>query len=224
MATVPAHGWTHGLGTRRRLYVYLQAACTNPNIPNVNALVVVGPNGFDPRKALPGSGKGPVAAECGQLELSRAPDHGEAQQRTAHARHLLLVTATRSTTLRIEAIRYWWTLTICGRTRASSSFDERHLATVSYVYQLPLKNFPRNFVDLVEERQPDADAPPKASCCSKLSNEILDGWELSGVTLYSFGNAVHGDQQRRGTPGISLTDNAGVSERTGRRRIGIPTW
>jgi hypothetical protein len=98
--------------------------------------------------------------------------------------------------------------------KASSSFDERHLATVSYVYQLPLKNFPRNFVDLVEERQPDADAPPKASCCSKLSNEILDGWELSGVTLYASGTPFTVINSA-GNTGISLTDNAGVSSGLG---------
>jgi hypothetical protein len=43
--------------------------------------------------------------------------------------------------------------------KASSSFDERHLATLSYVYQLPLKDFPRNFSDWANERPQDADAP-----------------------------------------------------------------
>ena len=31
--------------------------------------------------------------------------------------------------------------------RASSNFDERHLVNISYVYQLPLKDFPRRFMD-----------------------------------------------------------------------------
>ncbi len=50
-------------------YQYLQAACTNPNIPNVNSL---------PGPALPGSGEGSLVAECGQFELSRISGHNAA--------------------------------------------------------------------------------------------------------------------------------------------------
>src|SRR5208283_5423017 len=99
--------------------------------------------------------------------------------------------------------------------KASSSFDERHLATISYVYQLPLKNFPRNFIDLVEERGPqDPAAPPKAPCCSTLTNVLLDGWEVSGVTLFQSGTPFTVINSA-GNTGISLTDNAGVSSGLG---------
>jgi hypothetical protein len=100
--------------------------------------------------------------------------------------------------------------------KASSSFDERHLATISYVYKLPLKNFPRNFIDVVEERKPDPDAgnATKSNCCSNWSNRLLDGWELSGVTLFQTGTPFTVINSA-GNTGISLTDNAGVSSGLG---------
>jgi hypothetical protein len=99
--------------------------------------------------------------------------------------------------------------------KASSSFDERHLATVNYVYQLPLKNFPRNFIDLIEEHESrDADAAPAASCCSTLVNQLLDSWEISGLTLFQTGTPFTVINSA-GNTGISLTDNAGVDSGLG---------
>ena len=63
-------------------YMYLQAACTNPNIPNVNSL---------PGRPYPGSGKSSLIAECGQFELSRVSGHDAAHQRAAHAGSLVLL-------------------------------------------------------------------------------------------------------------------------------------
>jgi hypothetical protein len=101
--------------------------------------------------------------------------------------------------------------------KASSSFDERHLATISYVYRLPLKNFPRNFIDVVEEREPEKaadDSAPKDNCCSKWADQLLDGWEVSGVTLFQTGTPFTVINSA-GNTGISLTDNAGVSSGLG---------
>jgi hypothetical protein len=97
--------------------------------------------------------------------------------------------------------------------RASSNFDERHLLNISYVYRLPLKNFPRRFSDWANERPPDATAP-KTDCCSTLSNLLLDGWELSGVTLVASGTPFTVINSA-GNTGISVTDNAGVSSGLG---------
>ena len=203
----------HTVSAQDAAYVYLQAACTNPNIPNVNALVVVGPNGSTPARPYPGLGR--------VLSLQNVANS------SYHALQTTMRHSSKSLTL---GVSYSYSHSIddasdrsdpvlvdsydLRENKASSSFDERHLATVSYVYQLPLKNFPRNFVDMIEERQPDADAPPKASCCSKLSNEILDGWELSGVTLYASGTPFTVINSA-GNTGISLTDNAGVSSGLG---------
>ena len=99
--------------------------------------------------------------------------------------------------------------------KASSNFDERHLATISYVYQLPVRDFSRRFNDWVNERGPRDDAAaPRASCCSTLANQLLDGWELSGVTLFQSGTPFTVINSA-GNTGISLTDNAGVSSGLG---------
>jgi hypothetical protein len=96
--------------------------------------------------------------------------------------------------------------------RASSNFDERHLLNISYVYRLPLKDFPRRFMDWANERPKDTTAA--ANCCSALANRVLDGWELSGVTLAQSGTPFTVINSA-GNTGISVTDNAGVSSALG---------
>jgi Carboxypeptidase regulatory-like domain len=186
-------------------YMYLQAACTNPYIPNVNSL---------PGRPYPGLGR--------VLALQNVADSSY---------HALQATLRHSSGPLTLGVSYSYSHSIddasdrsdpvlvnsydLAENKASSNFDERHLATISYVYQLPLKNFPRNFIDLIEEREPqDAAAPPKANCCSTLSNQILDGWELSGVTLFQTGTPFTVINSA-GNTGISLTDNAGVSSGLG---------
>jgi hypothetical protein len=99
--------------------------------------------------------------------------------------------------------------------RASSNFDERHLLSISYVYQLPLRSFLRRFKGWAyeEEAQPDGQegVPPAPS--SRL-RQILDGWELSGVTSVQSGSPFT-VINNAGNTGVSLTDNAGVSSGLG---------
>jgi hypothetical protein len=187
-------------------YQYLQAACTNPNIPNVNSL---------PGRPYPGLGK--------VLSLQNVADSSyHAMQTTLrHSSgpltlgvsysysHSLDDASDRSDPILVNSYDL-------RENKASSSFDERHLATISYVYKLPLKNFPRNFIDVVEERKPDPDAgnATKSNCCSNWSNRLLDGWELSGVTLFQTGTPFTVINSA-GNTGISLTDNAGVSSGLG---------
>jgi hypothetical protein len=186
-------------------YQYLQAACTNPNIPNVNSL---------PGRPYRGLGR--------VLSLQNVADSSY---------HALQTTLRRSSGPLTLGLSYSYSHSTddasdrsdpvlvnsydLRENKASSSFDERHLASVSYVYKLPLKNFPRNFIDMIEE--PDAQdttAPPKADCCSALRNEFLDGWEFSGVTLFQSGTPFTVINSA-GNTGISLTDNAGVSSGLG---------
>ncbi len=186
-------------------YMYLQAACTNPYIPNVNSLS---------GRPYPGLGR--------VLSLENVADSSY---------HALQATVRHSSGPLTLGVSYSYSHSIddasdrsdpilvnsydLAENKASSSFDERHLATISYVYQLPLKNFPRNFIDLVEERGPqDPAAPPKAPCCSTLTNVLLDGWEVSGVTLFQSGTPFTVINSA-GNTGISLTDNAGVSSGLG---------
>jgi hypothetical protein len=98
--------------------------------------------------------------------------------------------------------------------RASSSFDQRHLANISYVYRLPLKGFPRRISDWAHEREPEDATAPGGKCCSAWGQRLLEGWEISGVTLVSSGTPFTVINSA-GNTGISLTDNAGVSSGLG---------
>ena len=159
-------------------YVYLQAACTNPNIHNVNSL------------------SGPALSRVWE-EFSRCrmwptraitryrPPFGAAADLLRPASHIPI--AIRLTTHRIEAIPILVNSYDLRENNASSNFDERHLVSVSYVYQLPLKNFPRNFIDMIEERaiRRMAAAAQGRPVARGSVNELLDGWELSGVRSFS---------------------------------------
>ena len=184
-------------------YQYLQAACTNPSIPNVNSL---------PGRPYPGLARifslqnvanstyhafqGTMRRTSGPLTLGVSYSYSHSIDDASDRSDPILV---NSYDLR--------------ENRASSSFDERHLLNISYVYRLPFKDFHR-FLDWANERQPDDTAPPKSGCCSGLSDALLDGWELSGVTLYQSGTPFT-VINTAGNTGISLTDNAGVSSGLG---------
>ena len=186
-------------------YTHLQAACTNPYIPNVNSLA---------GRPYPGLGR--------ILSLQNVADSSY---------HALQTTVRHSSGPLTLGLSYSYSHSIddasdrsdpvlvnsydLRENKASSNFDERHLATISYVYQLPFKNFPRSFVDLIEERQtPASTAPPKSNCCSALLNQLREGWELSGVTIFQSGTPFTVINSA-GNTGISLTDNAGVSSGLG---------
>jgi hypothetical protein len=197
-------------------YMYLQAACTNPNIPNVNSLS---------GRPYPGLGR--------VLSLQNVADSSY---------HAFQSTMRRTSGPLTLGISYSYSHSIddasdrsdpvlvnsysLRENKASSSFDERHLANISYVYQLPLKTIPRHLVDWAKEdwgstdegeaNQPkpqDATAA-KSNCCSALTNNLLDGWEISGVTLFQSGTPFTVINSA-GNTGISLTDNAGVSSGLG---------
>jgi hypothetical protein len=110
--------------------------------------------------------------------------------------------------------------------RASSNYDERHLLTINYVYQVP--NFAKGFWDAVtwgdspetstkdpaaaNKDSATADAQTKlrsSTCCPRAVENLLNGWEISGVTLYQSGTPFTAINSA-GNTGISLTDNAGV--------------
>ncbi len=202
------HPFILGSGTQvtpqNPAYVHLQAACTNPNIPNVNSLA---------GRPYPGLGR--------VLSLQNVADsHYNALQATMrHTSGPLTLGVSYSYSHSIDDASDRSDPVLVNsydlaENKASSNFDQRQLATVSYVYRLPLKNFPTNFIDLIEEREPaDKNAIP-SECCSTLRNELLDGWEISGVTLFASGTPFSVINSA-GNTGISLTDNAGVSSGLG---------
>ncbi|MGO9367636.1 MAG: carboxypeptidase regulatory-like domain-containing protein [Terriglobales bacterium] len=184
-------------------YMYLQAACTNPNIPNVNSL---------PGRPYPGLGRilslqNVADSKYNALQATFRHTSGGLTLGISYSySHSIDDASDRSDPVLVNSYDL-------RENKASSNFDERHLATISYVYQLPLKDFPRRFSDWANERTPQ-DATAKANCCSTLANLLLDGWELSGVTLFQSGTPFTVINSA-GNTGISLTDNAGVSSGLG---------
>jgi hypothetical protein len=180
-------------------YVRLQAACTNPNLPNVNSL---------PGRQYPGLGR--------VLSLQNVANS------TYHAFQATLRQTTGSLT---TGISYSYSHSIdeasdrsdpvlvdsynLRANRASSNFDQRHLLNVSYVYQLPLRRFNDWINERVGQNKTGEPAPR-----SSIASQILDGWELSGVTTFQSGSPFT-IINSAGNTGISLTDNAGVSSGLG---------
>jgi hypothetical protein len=94
-----------------------------------------------------------------------------------------------------------------AQNRASSDFDQRHLLNVSYIYQLPLLRLAGNATKWADDDSSNQIASPGFSSFTK---GTLDGWEVSGITLYATGtpfSLVNGGS----TSGISGADNAGVA-------------
>ena len=184
-------------------YVYLQAACENQFIPNVNSL---------PGRPYPGLGRVLAlqnVANSGYnalqftLQRTRGPLTGGISYSYSHS---IDDSSDRSDPVLVDSYDL-------RENRASSSFDERHLLNINYIYQFSLKNIPRHFGDWANAREPESGAPP-STCCSAWVDSLLDAWEFSGITLFQSGtpftviNTV-------GNTGISVTDNAGVSSGLG---------
>jgi hypothetical protein len=192
-------------------YVHLQAACTSPDIPNVNSL---------PR---PYQGLGRI------LSLQNVADSGY---------HAFQATLRRSSGPVTAGLSYTYSHSIddasdrsdpvlvdsynLRENRASSNFDERHLLNFSYLYRIP--NFARWFRESAlaplapdpapKPETPATPLPRSTNCCSRTLNQIFDGWEISGVTLFQSGTPFTVINSA-GNTGISLADNAGVSSGLG---------
>jgi hypothetical protein len=96
--------------------------------------------------------------------------------------------------------------------RANSNFDQRHLLHVSYIYDLPLLKFFDAFLHAADEANtPDSRASWQNSHVVKA---VLDGWQLSGLTIFETG--IPFTVVNNGSPaGISALDNAGVANGVG---------
>jgi hypothetical protein len=96
--------------------------------------------------------------------------------------------------------------------RASSNFDQRHLLHVSYIYDLPLLKFFDTFLHAVDE----SNTPESRTAWqnSHVVKAVLDGWQLSGLTIFETG--IPFTVVNNGSPtGISALDNAGVANGVG---------
>ncbi len=180
-------------------YVHLQAACASPSIPNVNSLPRPYP-GLGKVLSLQNVADSDYHALQATVRTTRGPLTAGLSYTYSHS---IDDASDRSDPVLVDSYNL-------RENKASSNFDERHLLTINYVYQLP--NVARWFWEsaLAESQG----AAPNANCCSKTMDQIFGGWEISGVTLYQSGTPFTVINSA-GNTGISLTDNAGVSSGLG---------
>jgi hypothetical protein len=96
--------------------------------------------------------------------------------------------------------------------RASSNFDQRHLLHVSYIYGLPLLKFFDTFLHAVDDANTQESRASWQN--SKVVQAVLNGWQLSGLTIFETGTPF--TVVNNGSPtGISALDNAGVANGVG---------
>jgi len=98
--------------------------------------------------------------------------------------------------------------------RASSNFDQRHLLNFSYVYQLPsLLRLGQALWDFYTTEW-DAPRPRRSYNPSRVVRNLVEGWELSGITVFQSGTPFS-VINAAGANGISVLDNAGVANGSG---------
>ena len=142
-------------------YEYLQVACTNPNIPNVNSL---------PGHPFPGLGRvlslqnvANSTYHAFQFTMRHTSKQFTAGLSYSYS-HSLDDSSDRSDPVLVNSYDL-------RENRANSNFDQRHLVNFSYVIPLPLKDLPRWMSNWTQDRTPqDEDAParpPGGNCCSR---------------------------------------------------------
>jgi len=100
---------------------------------------------------------------------------------------------------------------------ASSSFDQRHLLNVSYIYNLP--HLSRLLDGWAQNRDKgDSDettgTPARDRSDSPFLHALFDGWQISGITVFQSGtpfSIINGGSNTE----VSVVDNAGVANAAG---------
>ena len=182
-------------------YVHMQAACASPLIPNVNSL---------PRP-YPGLGQvlsleNVANSSYHALQATVRRTSGALTLSASYAySHSIDNSSDRSDPILVDSYN------LRGN-RARSNFDQRHLASISYIYNLLglptwLERLSRGHAGDPTGDGQDPGLPPAPS---HLLHVLADNWEISGVTLLQTGipfTVIN----NAGNTGISLTDNAGVN-------------
>jgi len=104
---------------------------------------------------------------------------------------------------------------------ASSNFDQRHLLHISYIYNLPLVHALDTLLHFADSdpsnlaaNYPGHTYDPEDWGSSKVVRTVLNGWQLSGLTLFETG--IPFTVVNNGTPtGLGTLDNAGVANGVG---------
>lgn len=184
-------------------YVYLQAACTSPFIPNVNSL---------PRP-YPGLGRvlslqNIANSAYNGLQATLRRTRGALTAGVSYSySHSIDDSSDRSDPVLVDSYDL-------GESRASSNFDQRHLLSVSYIVKLDslVDKLRYWFSDIGYDDSANTAGMPAVS--SRFARIMGYGWELSGVTILQSGTPFTVINSA-GNTGISLTDNAGVSSGLG---------
>jgi hypothetical protein len=99
--------------------------------------------------------------------------------------------------------------------KASSNFDQRHSLSISYIYDVPLQKLLYDFAnwwrtgDLPQATSASGSQKGQPSA-SGISNVLLAGWQLSGITVSQSGtpfSVINGGS----AGGIGVSDNGGVA-------------
>jgi hypothetical protein len=96
---------------------------------------------------------------------------------------------------------------------ASSNFDQRHLLSINYIWDLPKMSgwFQAKSADPDEEGEAESALPVGDA---SFFRRLLDGWQVSGITIFQSGtpfSVINGGSNL----GVSLLDNAGVANGAG---------
>ena len=99
--------------------------------------------------------------------------------------------------------------------RASSNFDQRHNLSISFIYDLPIRNFLIGSYHLfhILDNDPTNEAAWHSSAPgldSSASKVWLDGWQFSGIIIHQTGtpfSIINGGS----SGGVGVSDNAGVA-------------
>ncbi len=98
---------------------------------------------------------------------------------------------------------------------ASSNFDQRHLLSVNYIYQLPkLSNAMSRWLGSSPSSSDDSETISAPPSNSRFGRMFLDDWQISGITSFQSGtpfSVIDGGSEN----GISVLDNAGVANGAG---------
>lgn len=183
-------------------YFHLQAACTNPRIPNVNSLPRPY-SGLGQILSLENVANSTYHALQATLRRTRGPLTAGVSYTYSHS---LDNSSDRSDPILVDSYN------LRGN-HASSNFDERHLLNINYVYSFSkLANWMQSILSSGQSSGPvgDGQRPAVTEPPSRLLRVIGQGWEISGVTLYQSGTPFTVINSA-GNTGIGLTDNAGVA-------------
>jgi hypothetical protein len=100
--------------------------------------------------------------------------------------------------------------------KASSDFDQRQSLSVSFIYDLPIRNFLTGWLQLFGDDPTNEVASHKQASSagsaldSSASRVLLDGWQFSGIVIHQTGtpfSVINGGS----AGGIGVSDNAGVA-------------